>query len=182
MSARSFLFGLIVGVVGTALTAALIVGLLATQPLPDVTMPPSGETGDAVISVGEDFMSTLATGMARQQEEAIQQVVVDVRPAGRVDMIVRARVSILGLQTDVNVTMVSTLAVAGDELAYEVHRIGVAGLSIPLDLLPESLRAALSRLEKMVNQEANTLLEDNDLIPVSVESDDTTLTITVAWR
>jgi hypothetical protein len=173
---------LVVGVIGTALVVALVIAALAMQPLPDFKEPPPGDGGDVVISVGEDFLSTLATGMARQQEEAIQQVVVDVRPAGRVDMIIRARVAILGLETDLNITMVSTLAVADDELVFTVHRIGVAGLNIPLDLLPASLRAVLSNMEAMVNQEANTLLRDNDLLPVSVTSDDTTLTIAVKSR
>jgi hypothetical protein len=182
MRAKHFLLGTLTGVIATAVAVVLIVVLLAMQPLPDVVEPPPGEAGDVVVSVREEYLSKLGTEMARSELEDIRQVLVDVRPAGRVDMTVRARVVILGLEMEINVTMVSSLAVVGDELAFTVHRIGVAGLNIPLDLLPESLRAALRRMEAMANQEANALLKENDLIPVSVASDDTTITITVRSR
>jgi hypothetical protein len=179
MSTRGFVLGAVTGVIATALVVALIGMLLAVRPLPDVVEPSPGGAGDVVVSVREGYLSTLATEMALAEEEHIQQVLVDVRPAGRVDMTVRARVVILGLEMDVNVSMVSSLAVVEDELAFTVHRIGVAGLNIPLDLLPQSLRAALQRMEAMANQEANALLGENDLLPVSVASDESTITITV---
>ena len=182
MKASSFLTGTVVGVICTALIVTLIGGLLATRPLPDVAEPPAGGAGDVVVSVGEHYLSKLATEMAAAELEDIRQVVVDVRPAGRVDMTVRARVVILGMEMDLNITMLSSLAVTGDDLAFTVHRIGVAGLNIPIDLLPQSLRAALGRMEAMANEEANALLEENDLVPVSVASDDATLTVTVQSR
>lgn len=182
MRGRDFFLGIIVGIVCTALVVVLIGALLAARPLPEVVEPAPGEAGDVVVSVREEYLSKLATEMARGELEDIRQVVVDVRPAGRVDMTVRARVVILGLEMDLNITMVSSLAVLGDEFAFTVQRIGVAGLNIPLDLLPQSLRSALGRMEAMANQEANALLEENDLLPVSIASDDATLTMTVQAR
>jgi hypothetical protein len=182
VKAKPFLAGILVGVVCTALVAVLVGARLATRPLPDVVEPPPGGAGDVVVSVREEYLSTLATEMVRAELEDIRQVAVDVRPSGRVDMTVRARVVILGLEMDLNITMMSSLAVVGDEFAFTVHRIGVAGLNIPLDLLPQSLRAALGRMEAMANEEVDALLEENDLVPVSVGSDDATLTITVQSR
>ena len=177
MKARYFVLGALVGVVGTIVAVAVIMALTITRPLPPVTTPPSASSSDVVVSVDESYLSTAATDLARSEEPAIRRVVADVRPGGRVDMTVVARVTILGVETDVNVTLISWVQVKDGRFQFSLEKIGLGGIGIPLEMLPGSLRAAIQAMEVDANETANSMLAESGLLPASVTTDDSGITV-----
>jgi hypothetical protein len=172
MKARYFVLGALAGVIGTMAVVGVILAIVITRPAPEAAIPPSHPSGDVVVSVGEDYISVAATSLARSEEPAIQRVLVDVRPEGRVDMTVAARVTILGVQTGVNVELITLTDVADGRLRFSVQEIGVPGAGIPLDLVPESLRSAIETMETAANDQANSMLAESGFVPVGVMTDD----------
>lgn len=177
MKARYFVLGALAGVIGAMVAGAVILAVVVTRPAPEPATSPSHPSGDIVVSVGEDYISTVATSLARSEEPAIQHVLVDVRPEGRVDMTVAARVTILGVQTGVNVELTTLTQVDDGHLRFSVQNIGVAGIGIPLDILPESLRSAMESMETDANDEANSMLAESGFVPVSVTTDESSVTV-----
>ena len=182
MKAKYFTLGALVGFVGALLAGAIVMILVSTQPLPEIAQPPPQSSADVVGTIREEYLSSVVADLARSEEEAIQNAVVDVQSGGRVDMTAVARVTILGMQIDVPLSVVTSIAVVGDRLEFTVHKIGIPGIGIPLDVLPASLRSAIERMETDANEQANELLYDNDLVPVSVTTDDTSITISLQRR
>jgi uncharacterized protein YpmS len=177
MKAKYVVLGALAGAMVTMAALAVILAIVIMRPAPEAAEPPSDPSGDVVVSVGEDLISAVATDLARSEEPSIQRVLVDVRPAGRVDMTVAARVSILGVQTNVNVELITLAHVDDGRLRFSVQNIGVAGIGIPLDVLPGSLRSAIETMETDANQQANTLLAESGFVPASVTTDESSVTV-----
>jgi uncharacterized protein YpmS len=177
MKARYLVLGALAGVVGTTLAVAVIMVLTIMGPLPEVATPLSASSSDVVVSTGENYLSTAATDLARSEEPSIERVVVDVRPEGRVDMTVVAGVTILGVETDVNVTLISLVQAKDGRLQFSLEKIGLGGIGIPLELLPGSLRAAIKAMEADANETANSMLAESGLVPASATTDDSSITV-----
>jgi len=178
MSAKSFLSGLLAGSF-LALIAVAIVALTWMRKPVVVPKPTPAQDGDITVSVGESYLSTVVTEMARERDESIQSVAVDVQPDGRLDMVVAARVRVLALETTLQIKLVCALQVADQALLFSVQTLQVVGINIPLDVLPESLRSAITDIEVEANRQAKDLLRDNKLVPLSVSSDATRLTVSL---
>jgi uncharacterized protein YpmS len=182
MKARYFVLGALTGIAATAAALVVIAAVLITRPVPDVATPPSPASGDLILTVGEDYLSTLATNLARSEERRIQRVVVDVHPEARVDMTVAARLTVLGRQTDVEVKLATLMQVDGERLALSVPKVSLAGIEIPLDRLPESVRSVVRSVEATVNQELSSTLGKNGFVPASVTTDDSSISIILQTR
>jgi hypothetical protein len=177
MSAKSFLLGLLAGIVLAVMAVAIVAVSLMRRPVAGPAKPTPAKDGDIVVSVGESYLSTVATEMARERDESIQSVSVDVQPDGRLDMIVAARVRVVGLETTLQIKLISALQVADQALLFSVQKIQVVGINIPLDALPESLRSAIAEVEVEANQQTKDLLRQNGLVPLGVSSDAARLTV-----
>ena len=182
MKARYFVLGLLAGIVATILVVVAFMALMAMRPVSLVTTTGSGSSGDVVISISEEYLATVATSLAREEEPMVRQVAVDVQPQGRVDMVVTTQVSILGMRTDINVQLLSLVQVADTRIEFSVERIGVAGFGIPVEALPASLRSAFTKMEKAANQESNRVLSQAGLVPASLISDESGLTVALRAR
>ncbi len=177
MRGKPFVLGIFTGVALTLLVGAILAAIVLTRPVPDVSVPPSQLTGDVVISVSEAYLSDVATSLARRREPGIQRVVVDVRPEGRLDITLSAQVRIVGIRVGVQIKPVAVLQAEGGRLRFSVERISLLGPGISLDMLPGSLQGAVSSMESMVNGDVNDMLLKAGLVPVSVVTGDTTLTL-----
>jgi hypothetical protein len=179
MQIRQFLLGLVSGVFITLLGVATVVLILATRPSDELPLKPPAPEGDIVVRVSEAYLSKLATSVAREQEEAIQDVVVNVQPDNRVDLLVAVKVRVLNTAVGVNVGLVGTLLADEEGVRYSVLKVQLIGIGIPSELLPESLQAAFRRLEADGNRRVNEQLIGSGLVPVSAITDDSGLTITL---
>lgn len=177
MRGKGFVVGIFTGVALTLLVGTLLAAIVLTRPVPDVSVPPSQLTGDVVISVSEAYLSDVATSLARRQEPGIQRIVVDVRPEGRLDLTLLAQVNIVGIRLGVQIKPVALLQEEDGRLRFSVQRISLVGPGISMDMLPGSMQEAVSSMESMVNGDANDMLLQAGLVPVSVVTGDTTLTI-----
>jgi hypothetical protein len=177
MRGKRFVLGILTGVALTLLVGAILAAIVLTRPVPDVSVPPSQMTGDIVISLSEGYLDDLATSLARRQEPSIQRVVVDVRPDGRLDITLLAQVNIVGIRLGVQIKPVAVLQAEDGRLRFAVQRISLVGPGISMDMLPGSMREAVSAMESMVNGDANGILTEAGLVPVSVVTGETTLTI-----
>ena len=130
MKAKYIVLGALAGVILTMVAVAVILAIVITRPAPEPAVPPSHPSGDVVVTVGEDFISAVATDLARSEEPAIQRVLVDVRPEGWVDITVAARVTVLGVETGVNVELITLTDVADGRLRFSMQKIGVAGKNL----------------------------------------------------
>lgn len=177
MKARYFLFGLLAGTVLTGAAVALVAVSLMRTPAHSPVEPTPPKDGDILVSVGERYLSTVATEMGRERDESIQSVAVDVQPDGRLDMVVAARVRVLGLETTLQIKLISALQVADQALLFSTQRIQLVGINVPLDALPESLRSAITEVEVETNQQIRDLLRESGLVPLGVSSDAERLTV-----
>ncbi|MBM4431752.1 MAG: hypothetical protein FJ026_15620 [Chloroflexi bacterium] len=177
MRARHFLIGLLSGIVLTVVAATLVAVSLMREPVASPMQPEPTKDGDIVVSVGERYLSTVATEMSRKRDESIQSIVVDVWPDGRLDLAVAARVRVLGLETTLQIKVISVLQVVDQTLLFSAQRIQLVGINIPLDALPESLRSAITEVEVETNRQIQDLLRENGLVPLGVSSDAARLTV-----
>lgn len=179
MGVRYLFLGVLLGVLASAVAVAAGVALLARRPLPELPAPSPGPVGDIAIVVQEGYLGKLATELAHEQEPMIQQVVVDVQPEGRVDMILAVQITVLGRALDLQVRLITAVRVDDAHLRFDVQKIEFAGLNIPLDLLPESLRTTLETTVVDVNERANRMLGDSGLVPVGVSTDASSITVSL---
>ena len=182
MGAKYFLSGLVCGVIAAAVLAAVAVFALVSRPVPELPEAGPAPTGDIAVSVQERYLGTLATELVREQEPMIRQVAVDIQPDARVDMTLGLQVSVLGKALDLQVQLINTVRVDDARLRFDVQKIEFAGLDIPLDLLPKSLRTTLETTVADVNDRANRMLEEGGLVPVGVTTDSSSITISLQTR
>jgi len=121
MRARHFLIGLLSGIVLTVVAATLVAVSLMREPVASPMQPEPTKDGDIVVSVGERYLSTVATEMSRKRDESIQSIVVDVWPDGRLDLAVAARVRVLGLETTLQIKVISVLQVVDQTLLFSAQ-------------------------------------------------------------
>lgn len=179
MRLKYFLLGLLGGVIVSAVVSVAAVVLLVSRPVPELPKAASASSGDITVSVQEGYLSRIATELAREQEPMIQQVVVDVQPGARVDMTLGVQVTVLGKTLDLQVRLINAVRVADGHLGFDVQKIEFAGLNLPLDLLPQSLRATLETTVADVNDQANRMLEETGLVPLDVTTDGSNITISL---
>ena len=182
MSVKYFILGVIVGVVGSAVVLAAALAVLGTRPLPAQPQPASPPTGDVTLSIQEGYLGRVATELAREQEPMIQTVVVDVQPGGRVDMTLGLQLTVLGRTLDLQARLVSAVRVADARLWFDLQKIEFAGIDIPLDLLPQSLRTTMETTVADANAQANRMLVDTGLVPLGVTTDDASIAVSLRAR
>ena len=129
--------------------------------------------------ISEYYLSRLATTVAHEREEAIQEVTADVQPDNRVDLALAVKLTILGTDVGVNVGVVGSVQADEEGLRFSVLKIQLVGIGVPAELLPESLQAAIQNLEADVNHQVNEQLIGTGLVPVSVSTDDSGVTVTL---
>ena len=179
MRVKYCILGVLVGVIASAVVLAVAIAMLASRPVPELPQEASVPTGDITVSVQEGYLGKLATQLAREQEPMIQTVVVDVQPGARVDMILGLKVTVLGQTLDLQARLINAVRVDDARLRFELQKIEFAGLDIPLDLLPQSLRATLVTTVADVNDRANRMLTENGLVPLGVTTDDSSIAISL---
>jgi hypothetical protein len=177
MAAKQFLLGWLSGIALTLVGVAIAVAFVATRPLPEVEPPSPDASGDVVISVKEDYLSTLTTAVARSDEESIQHVSVDVHPQGALDMLVTAQVSVLNRPVGLTIKLQGSLTVEEQRLRLSLSNVSFVGLDIPLELLPASLRAAIENMEADWNWTINNALLEYGFVPVHVHTDESSITM-----
>jgi len=182
MKAKYFVFGVVVGIVATLVALAVILTVVGTNPVSEGTTPPSAPAGDIVVSVSESYMNTLVTDIARSVAPVVQHVTVDIRPNGRMDMNIEARVIILGAETDVQVKLLGLIELDDGRLSFSVQRVNFAGIRIPWDLLPWSLRSAIEAMQASQNERMTKVLEISGFVPVSVTTDEATVSVALRAR
>jgi hypothetical protein len=171
MRGKHFLFGVVTGVILTLLGGAIVLAFIVTRPAPAPLEPSPVASGDLVVSISEAYLSTLATDWGHSEEESIQSVAVDVQTDGRLDMIATARFQVLGRSVGVQVRLRGSLAVEEQGLRFALLNISFVGLSVPLDVLPGSLRSMIENLESDFNQDLNSALFESGFVPVGVRTD-----------
>ena len=179
MGAKHFLLGLLFGVIASVVLAAVVLFILASRPVPELPEAKPAPAGDITVSVQEGYLGTLVAARVREQEPMIQQVAVDVQPDARVDIIIGLQVTILGKALDLQVQLINTVRVEDARLHFDVQKIEFAGLNIPLDLLPQSLRKTLETTVADVNDNANRMLEENGLVPLGVTTDSSSIAVSL---
>jgi hypothetical protein len=177
MAAKQFLLGVLSGIVLTLVGVAIVVAFVATRPLPEVEPPPPMTSGDVVVSVTEDYLSTLATAMARSEEESIQHVSVDVRPQGQLDMLVTAQVSVLNTSVGLTIKLQGSVAVKEQRLRMSLLNVSFVGLAIPLEMLPASLRSTIESMEADWNWTMNNALLEYGFVPVHIQTDESSIAV-----
>lgn len=177
MAAKQFVLGFGAGIILALVGVAIVVAFVATRPLPEVEPPPPGPSGDVTVSVTEDYLSTLATAMARSEEESIQHVSVDIRPQGRLEMLLTARVRVLGTSVGLTIKLQGSVGVEEQRLRLSLANVSFVGLTIPLEMLPASLREAIEDTETNWNWTMNSALLENGFVPVQLSTDDSSITV-----
>ncbi len=179
MRVKQFLLGVLTGVVITLLGVAIVLAFVATRPLPGPVQSPPAVTSDMVVSVTESYLGRMATELARSEEESIQSVAVDVQPEGRIDMVVMARIHILNRPVDLKIELISSVRVAENRLRLSLLGMRFVGLSIPLELLPGTLRSTLEGMGADLNRQANNMLLEYGFGPVSVATDQSSIAVSL---
>jgi len=182
MSGRYFLLGVLCGAIASVVLAVAVVAILASRPLPELPKVTPAPAGDIEVSIQESYLGALATQLVREQEPMVQQVVVDVLPDSRVDMYLGVQVTVLGQKLDLQVQLINAVRVEDARLRFYVQKIELAGLNIPLDLLPQSLRTTLETTVADVSDRANRMLQDTGLVPLGVTTDDSTIAVSLRAR
>lgn len=179
MNAKSFLLGVLAGVMATTLVVLLGIAALGGRPLSQLVPGALAPTGDITVSVKEVYLGRLATQLAREQEPMIHSVAVDVQPGGRVDMTVGLNVTLLNQTLNLQARLINMMRVDDARLRFDLQRIEFAGLDIPSDLLPGSLRATLEAMMADVNDRANRMLASSGLVPLGVTTDGSSIAISL---
>lgn len=182
MRLRYFLLGAVGGVIATAVVVALGMVVFASRPLPESPQTAANSAADVTVSLQEGYLGELATELARERDPMLQTVVADVQPGGRVNMTLRLGVTILGQTLDLQARLINTVRVDDARLRFDVQTIDFAGLDIPLQLLPQSLRTMLETMVSDVNDRANRMLTPSGLVPVAVTTDDSGIAISLRAR
>jgi hypothetical protein len=182
MAAKQFLLGFVAGVILALVGVAIVVAFVVTRPPPEVEPPPPGPSGDVVVSVTEAYLSTLATAMARSEEESIQHVSVDVRPQGRMEMLLTAQVRVLSTSVGLTIKLQGSVAVEEQRLRLSLTNVDFIGLAIPLDMLPASLREMIEDMETDWNLTINRILLENGFVPVQLHTDDSSIALGMRVR
>jgi hypothetical protein len=177
MKAKQFVFGVVSGMLLAAVCVAVVVIFLATQPPSEPEPPLSSPAGDIVVKVAESYLSTLATEMVRSEEQSIEDVAVDLHPDGRLDVFITARVRILNASVGLRLKMLSAVAVEEERLQFSLYNVSFVGLSIPMELLPASLRATIEGMEADWNWRINSALVSYGFVPASVSTDESSITV-----
>ena len=179
MKVKYFLLGVLGGVIASAVVLVAAVAVLVGRSVPELPKAAPAPAGDIAVTVQEGYLGRLATELARKQEPMIQQVVVDVQPGARVDMTLGLKVTVLGQTLDLQVRLINAVRVEDAHLRFDVQKIEFAGLNIPLDLLPQSLRTTLETTVANVNERANRMLSESGLVPLGVSTDSSSITISL---
>jgi hypothetical protein len=182
MKAKYFILGMLAGVVASAVVLAVAVAWLASRPVRQPAQAASSPAGDITVSIQEGYLAKMATKMAQEREPMIQGVAVDIQPGARVDMAVGLQVTMLGMAMDLQAQLVTTARVADGRLLFELQNIGIAGLDIPLDMLPQSMRTQLDTMLADVNDQANQMLVEAGLVPLSVTTDNLSISVSLRAR
>ncbi len=182
MNTRHFLLGVLVGVILSAVVLLAAVALRALRPVAKLPQNTSAAQGDITISVQEGYLGPLITRLAREEEPMIQAVVVDVQPGARVDMILGLEMAILGQKLDLQARLINAVQVQDARLRFDVQKIELAGLDIPLEMLPQSMRKTMETMLVDANDQANRMLVENGLVPLKVATDSSSITITLQAR
>jgi hypothetical protein len=182
MKAKYFILGMLAGVAASAVVLVLAVAWLGSRPVRQPAQAASSPTGDITVLIQEGYLARMATKLAQEREPMIQSVAVDVQPKARVEMTLGLQVTILGRTLDLQAQLVTAVRVADARLLFDLQNIGFAGIDIPLDLLPQSLRTTLETTVADVNDQANRMLADNGLVPLGVTTDDSSIIVSLRAR
>jgi hypothetical protein len=182
MRARYFILGVLAGVVASAVVLAAVIAMWVSRPVPELPQAASPPTGDVTVLIQESYLGRVATELAREQEPMIQTVVVDVQPGARVDMTLGLQVTVLGQTLDLQARLINAVRVEDARLRFDLQKIEFAGLDIPLDLLPQSLRTTLETTVADANDQANRMLADTGLLPLGVTTDDSSIAVSLRAR
>lgn len=182
MRLRYFLLGAVGGMIATAVVLALAMVILASRPLPEPPQAAANAAADVTVSLQEGYLGELATELARERDPMLQTVIADVQPGGRVDMTLGLRVTIFGQTLDLQARLINTVRIDDARLRLDVQTIDFAGLDIPLELLPQSLRTTLETMVANVNDRANRMLTPSGLVPVAVTTDHSGIAVSLRAR
>ena len=182
MKSGRFILGVLAGVLLSAVVFVVAVVLLSTRPVAKQPQQVSASAGDITISVQEGYLGQLITGLAREKAPIIQAVVIDVQPGARVDMILGLEMIILGQKLDLQARLINAMQVENARLRFDVQKMELAGLDVPLEMLPQSMRTSLEKMVADANEQANRMLTENGLMPLKVATDDSSITISLRAR
>jgi hypothetical protein len=178
MNIKQILLGILIGI---ALAVVVVLGLSLTRPAPEsVASPPSAE-GEVVVTVSEPFLSAFADDLLRAKEESIEEVTVDVLPQGQVDVYLTVTVRILNMPMTLSIQLVNSVQLQGQELQFTLLSIHLGALDISPEWVPASLQELINTWTVDAARQANQALRDAQLVPVSLSTDETHITLGLRW-
>jgi hypothetical protein len=182
MRTKYVFVGMLLGLALSVVLAVAVVAWVLLKPPPETSSLPPTPGGDVVLWVSEGYLTDMASDMARSQEPAIRQVLVDIGPDGRVDTTVTAEAIIAGVRLQLRIQANGGVSLVESRIQFRIHKVGLLGVGIPIEALPTSLRAAVEALPVEQEKQLNDMLKEAGLVPVGVTTDDKAISIALAPR
>jgi len=170
-------------VLGVLLSVVLVAGLVIyaqTRPLTSPRLPGQNGREQLRITADETLLSVLVSKAAREQDPAMEDVVVDVRPGGWLDVVLGAQVTVAGQTASVQLKVIGALSVTKGRLQLSVAQIVLAGMPISVDLLPGVLRDRMDKMVSDANEMVSETLLETGFQVVAANTDETTLSVSMA--
>ena len=180
MPGRHFLLGVVVGIILSLVLAGALVLYLQTRPVIAPRLPAHSGRTQLSITADEALLSELVTEAARDQDQTMDSVVVDLRPGGWLDILIGAKVTVAGETAAVRLGLSTVLSVRDGGLELVVSQVELAEVPISVDLLPAAIRERIDSLVGNANQLFAETLVRSGLEVVAARTDDTTLTLSMA--
>jgi len=178
---KQVLLGVLLGVAIAVAAMGTGLAFLVTRPVPEPVPLPPTSGGDVVLNVSEPFLSAMISDLLRSEEESIRDVTVDVQPEGILDITLAAAVRLLNVPLTLRIQLLNALQLQGQQLQVSLLKINLGGLDIRLDWLPASLQRLITSWADDATRQANEGLRKANLVPVSLSTDDATITLGLRW-
>ena len=180
MRGRDVLLGLVLGLILAVLAGGSLLVYAQTRPIIVPRLPESSASAGLRITADEALLTDLVTEGARREDPSMDQVVVDLRPGGWIDIILGAKVTVAGQTATVKLKLIGALAVGAGRLRLSISQIELAGMPISTDLMPTLLRERMDSLLTDANEQVAEALVESGFQVLSAITDETTLTVSLA--
>ena len=180
MRGRYLVLGVVLGIALTALSVAALLVYAQTRPIIVPKLPPESVQASLRITADESLLTELVTEAARKEDPTMDEVVVDLRTGGWIDIILGAKVTLAGQTATVQLKLIGALAVSNGRPQLAISQIELAGMPISTDLLPAALREKMDSLLNDANEGVAEGLVETGFQVLSASTDETTLTLSLA--
>ena len=180
MRGRYLVLGVVLGMALTALSLAAFLVYAQTRTITVPKLPSESAQASLRITADESLLTELVTEAARKEDPAMDEVVVDLRTGGWIDIILGAKVTLAGQTATVQLKVIGALSVSKGRPKLAISQIELAGMPISIDLLPAALREKMDTLLNDANELVAQGLVETGFQVLSASTDETTLTMSLA--